>query len=111
MADATHFTLEEFGDDFRSFASLDVNGGWMVFQSFKDASEMAEWMLEGGPENRQLPLIGILAWTGDPSDDDRDEPESWSAGWTQYDSSNKVEVSTHEGDYENDPAIWKEEVS
>lgn len=108
MADATHFTLEEFGDDFLSFGSTDVNGGWMVFPSFKAASEMAEWMLEGGPEKNQLPLIGILAWDGDPTDDERDEPWSWSAGWTQYDSSSKPEVTTHEGDYENDPAIWKE---
>ncbi len=110
MAEATHFTLVEFNDDNLSFESLDVNGGWMTFPTFDDAKGMSEWMLEGGPEKNQLPLIGILAWDGDPTDEERVEPESWSAGWTQYDSNNDPAVSTHEGDYENDPDIWKEKV-
>lgn len=106
--EATHFTLEEFGDDNLSFGSLDANGGWMIFPSFDEAKGMAEWMLEGGPEKNQLPLVGILAWKGHPEDPEQDDLESWSAGWTQYDSNNDPAVSTHEGDYENDPEIWQE---
>ncbi len=101
--EATHFTLEQFTDDYLSFAFLHANGELMVFPSFDAAVGMAEALVEDAPTKNHLPLIGILAWKGDPEDREIDDPESWSAGWVEYSHGIR---SVHEGDYENDPEIW-----
>lgn len=102
-AQMERFTLEEFGTDFLSFPSCGVNGDIMVFDTFQSAAEMAAWMLEGGAEEGQLPIVGILCHDHDPTAEPAD-PQSWSAGWAQYEDGT---VTTHEGDYEGEPAIWK----
>ncbi len=107
MSDATYFTLEEFGSDKLSSPSMSVNDELMVFPTFDSAALMAEWMLEGGPEDGKQPIIGIIRYTYNPATEDdstRDEGEAWSEGWVEYKDGI---VSRHVGDYENDPDIWK----
>ena len=103
----THYTLNEYGLDWLEFTSLSVNDEPLIFDSWESAVDMAKWMLEGGAEPNQLPLVTILGWDADPApqfltDDYLDIP-AYACGWVVH---RDGKVTVHEGDYENDEELW-----
>lgn len=123
MNTPTHYTLNEYGEDWLEFTSLDVNGYALVFDSYEGAVDMAKWMLEVGGEAGQLPLVSILGWDANPwamlnPDIDHEEYDvaslptddipSYACGWVEAKDISDSEwvVTAHDGDYENDEGLW-----
>lgn len=119
MTDATHYTLQIFGDtDDRDGSSwgyedseTDVNGDLLVCGDIDGAVGMARFILGADgddavrePREGWLPVIGILAHDHDPDMcETPDDPQSWGEGYVTLDG-----VYHNDLPVEDSADVWNE---